>query len=139
MTQVQTDDRVHLIHHPVDLAVVRLEPQAVVPDWALAEAPLVSVSATASETSIVCLAEGVPPGTRQEGPFQVFEIAGPLDFSLVGVLAVVLQPVVHAGISVFTVSTFDTDWILVPTGHKDDARRVWSSAGHTIEEGSPWA
>ena len=50
---------------------------------------------------------------------------GPLDFSLTGVLATLLQPLAEAEISVFTISTFDTDWVLVPVGDADRAAEEW--------------
>lgn len=125
---------VHLIQHPEPLAVVRLDAHAVVPDWAMADAPLVSVSLTRSETSVVCLAEAVPRGVRHEGPFAAFEVSGPLDFAWSGVLADVLEPVVAAAISPFSVSTFDTDWVLVPSAQREQARLAWIEAGHDVGE-----
>ena len=67
-----------------------------------------------------------------EGPFRVFEVQGPLDVSLTGVLASILNPLAEAGISVFTLSTFDTDWILVPSASRDVASATLQSAGHTV-------
>ena len=77
-----------LIAHPEELSYVRLGPHEVVPDWALTDAPLVSVSATASETSVLCLSSAIPRDAvvRQQGPFNVFEVDGPLDFALTGLL-----------------------------------------------------
>lgn len=102
--------------HPGELSVVRLSPQAELPAWLdIAARPLVSITFAANETSIVCPATQVPNGQRSEGPWRAFEIQGPIDFSLTGVLASVLDPLAAAGLSIFALSTYDTDWILVPT------------------------
>ena len=108
-----------LVQHGEHLAVVRLGPGADLPAWSGA-ATLFSVTATATETSIVCAQAGVPKKARQEGPFTAFEVEGPLDFTLTGVLHELLQPLAEAEIPVFTLSTFDTDGILVlHRGHRD--------------------
>lgn len=129
-------DKVILIAHPEELSFVRFGAHEVVPEWALSDAPLVSVSATASETSVVCATEAIPRDAvvRQQGPFHVFEVEGPLEFALTGLLLAIVKPLGEAEITVFTVSTFDTDWILVPTFESERARALWLRAGHTIKE-----
>lgn len=129
-------EQVTLISHPEELSFVRLGPHEVVPEWALADAPLVSVSATASETSVLCLTSAIPREAvvRQQGPFHVFEVEGPLDFALTGLLSAIVTPLGEAEITVFTVSTFDTDWILVPTIETDRAVALWKRGGHIIKE-----
>ena len=131
-----TTDRCTLIAHPEELSFVRFGPNEVVPEWALSDAPLVSVSATASETSVVCATSAIPRDAviRQQGPFNVFEVEGPLDFALTGLLSAIVTPLGAADITVFTVSTFDTDWILVPTFESERAVSLWRRAGHTIKE-----
>lgn len=125
-----------LVRHPDALAVVRLGPGSEIPTWATSST-LFSVTATATETSLVCHASSVPTKARREGPFVAYEVAGPLDFGLTGVLVGLLTPVAAAGISVFTISTFDTDWILVRADAADRADEAWKAAGHTIETKEP--
>ena len=120
-----------LIQHPDALAVVRLGPGSDVPSWATAST-LFSVTATKTETSIVCHASTVPTKARREGPFVAFEVAGPLDFAETVVLSGLLAPLADAGISVFTLSTYDTDWILVKADAADAAAEAWTAAGHTL-------
>ena len=120
-----------LIQHPDALAVVRLGPGSDVPSWATAST-LFSVTATKTETSIVCHASTVPTKARREGPFVAFEVAGPLDFAETGVLSGLLAPLADAGISVFTLSTYDTDWILVKADAADAAAEAWTAGGHTL-------
>jgi hypothetical protein len=118
------------------LAVVRLGPGSDIPAWATAST-LFSVTATKTETSIVCHASTVPAKARRQGPFVAFEVAGPLDFALTGVLSALLAPLADAGVSVFTISTYDTDWILVKADAVDTAVEAWTAAGHTVTTTSP--
>ena len=103
-----TEQRFSISQFPEKLAVVRLGPGAEVPSWAESSS-LFSITATALETSVVCAMRSVPKRARQEGPFTAFAVEGPLDFALTRVLVALLQPLADAGISVFAVSTFDTD------------------------------
>lgn len=120
-----------LLRHADALAVVRLGPGADVPGWATS-ATLFSVTATAVETTLVCHASSVPAKARPQGPFLAYEVEGPLDFSLTGVLAALLAPLTDAAVSVFVVSTFDTDWILVDAAAADRADEAWAQAGHEV-------
>jgi hypothetical protein len=123
-----------LTGHGELLAVVRLGPGADLPSWAGA-ATILSVTATATETSVVCAAADIPARVHQAGPFVAFEVQGPLDFALTGVLAALLTPLADAGVSVFTLSTFDTDWILVNESDRSRAVDAWQAAGHTVVDG----
>ena len=122
----------HTLHRYAEkMAVVRLGPGADVPAWATS-ATLFSVTATASETSLVCGYADVPKKARPQGPFTAFAVEGPLDFSLTGVLSVLLAPLTEEEISVFTLSTFDTDWILVGADVADRAEEAWRRSGHDV-------
>lgn len=114
-----------------ELVVVRLGPGADLPEWAVS-GTLFSVTATAAETSLVCGRAGVPRKARQEGPFTAFEVEGPLDLTLTGVLSGLLTPLADGEIPVFTVSTYDTDWILVPTDLAGRAAEEWRRSGHRV-------
>ena len=121
---------------PEKIAVVQLGPGAEVPDWAESSS-LFSITATALETSLVCAARNVPKKAKQAGPFTAFAVQGPLDFSTVGVLARLLAPLADAEISVLTISTFDTDWILVPVNAAEQAAETWVTAGHEVVVATP--
>ncbi|KRE44150.1 ACT domain-containing protein [Knoellia sp. Soil729] len=118
----------HLMTHPESLAVARLEPGEE-PTWDWTAGPFASLSRTQHETSVICLAKPVPAGVTTEGPFRGVEVAGPLAFDAVGVMAEILTPLVPAGISVLALSTYDTDWVLVPEEQIDEACKVWRKAG----------
>jgi hypothetical protein len=127
-----TADTSHtLLRHGEPLAVVRLGPGTDVPDWATG-GTIFSVTATATETSLVCGWAGVPRRATKEGPYTAFAVAGTLDHALTGVLAGLLQPLAAAEIPVFTLSTFDTDWVLVPIDAADRAAEAWKAAGHPV-------
>jgi hypothetical protein len=125
-----------LARYPETLAVVRLGPGAEIPMWAESSS-VFSITATATETSLVCAGRSVPKKVRHEKPLTAFEVAGPLDFGLTGVLVTLLTPLAEEGISVFPLSTFDTDWILVPTGDADRAEEAWRRSGHTVAPAVP--
>lgn len=127
-----------LERYPETLAVVRLGPGAVVPAWAESSS-IFSVTATATETSIVCAARSVPTKSVHQRPFTAFAVQGPLDFALTGVLVDLLTPLAQAEISVFTLSTYDTDWILVPAGDADRAAEAWRTSGHEVDDAVPVA
>ena len=120
-----------LHRYPEKLAVVKLGPGSELPSLA-GSSTMVSVTATATETSIVCGAAGVPKKARGQGPFTAYAVEGPLDFALTGILADLLRPLAEAEVSVFTLSTYDTDWILVPTEKATVAEDAWQQAGHTV-------
>lgn len=116
---------------PETLAVVRLAPGAEIPTWAESSS-IFSITATSTETSLVCAARGVPPKSAHHGPLTGFAVKGPLDLALVGVLHGLLGAMVEEEISVLTLSTYDTDWILVPEADADRAAEAWRRQGHAV-------
>ncbi|MGL4744638.1 MAG: ACT domain-containing protein [Dermatophilaceae bacterium] len=121
----------HLMLHPGELSVVRL-PAGAHPGFDWERGPFASLSRSADETSVVCLARMVPDGVRAEGPYRAVEVAGPLAFSAVGILVEILTPLADAGIPVLGSSTFDTDWILVPADRMTDAAEAWRRADFVL-------
>lgn len=116
---------------PGRLAVCRLAPADAVPAWA-ASPPFSSVTRTAAELSIVCAEENVPADVRREAGFRAYVVAGPLDFGLTGVIASLTEPLARAGVPVFVVSTFDTDYLLLREERLAEASAVLGRAGHAI-------
>lgn len=121
---------------PEQVAVVRLGPGAEVPGWAESSS-IFAVLATATETTVVCAKRSVPTKARQAGPFTAFQVQGELDLATVGVLAALLLPLADAGISVFALSTFPTDWLLVPREQAEAAAEAWTAAGHQVVVAQP--
>jgi hypothetical protein len=96
---------------PEELAVCRLAPDAPRPTWA--KGVFVSITRSLTELSVICDQTAVPSDVRTERGWRALVLTGTLDLALVGVLKQVLDPLADAGVSVFVVSTFDTDYVLV--------------------------
>lgn len=114
------------------LAVCRLEPGSELPAWAGATG-FSSVTRTADELSVVCPERNVPDGVMCEKGWRALQVEGPLDFSLVGVLASVAVPLAEAGVSIFVISTHDTDYVLVREPALDLAVSALAEQGHVVE------
>jgi uncharacterized protein len=117
---------------PETLAVCRLAPDAEVPAWAWTGEPA-SVTRTRDELSIVCRMDAVPREVRAEGGWRCLRVQGPLDFALTGILSALTAPLAAAGIALFAVSTFDTDYLLVKAETLDRATEALRRAGHRVE------
>ncbi len=113
-------------------AICRLEPQAAVPTWAV-HPRFSSVTRTPTELSIVCPQSDVPPGIPCEKDWRCFQVQGPLDFALTGILASLSSALARAGISIFAISTYETDYILVKQERLNDATRTLRATGHLIQ------
>ena len=114
-----------------EFAICRLDASARPPEWAQG-GKIWSITRTADELSIVCSQKSVPEGVRSEGGWRCLKLEGPLDFSLTGILVSLAAPLAEAGISIFAISTFDTDYLLV---NRDDLERsvdALEGAGHLV-------
>ncbi len=116
-----------------DLAVCRLLPSRDVPGWAWQDKRLLSVTYTADELSIVCANSAIPDDTQCERNWRALKVQGPLDFSLTGILAALAGPLASAGIAIFALSTYDTDYILVKEHTLQRAIAVLQQDGHVFE------
>jgi hypothetical protein len=118
---------------PDRMAICRLGPEAARPDW-LGEGGLVSVTRTPDELSIVCPQDWVPKGVECQRDWIAFKVHGPIDFEMVGVLASLSAALADAGLSLFALSTYDTDYLLVRAGQIGAARQALADAGHTLTD-----
>jgi len=133
---IPTSTRWQLTRHAIEVGMAQLGAHDPVPRWALddhQETPFWSVTRTADELSVICAYDAMPGTVTAAGPFAAFSIDGPLDHSLIGVLAGLTAPLADADISILAQSTFDTDWILVPVAQAGHAIEVWEAAGHSVE------
>jgi hypothetical protein len=126
--------RLTVYRHAEQLAVCRLASDAPIPDWAAAPGRLRAAIRSTSDLSIVCAISAVPAEVRHEGPFTSFQVEGPLDLATTGVLAALVAPLAAAEVSVFTLSTFDTNWVLVPSMQHQAASNALQRAGHIVVE-----
>lgn len=116
---------------PDTFAICRLDAGAAVPAWATT-GNFFSITRTTEELSIVCLQSLVPDGVRCERDWRCFKLAGPIPFTAVGVLASLVQPLAEAGISLFAVSTFDTDYLLVKAADLQRAVAAFRQHGFSL-------
>ena len=90
---------------------------------------------TDKELSVVCETAKVPENTiNREDGWTAFRVEGSLEFSHVGILADLSHCLADAGISIFAVSTYDTDYILVKKDNWDKAKSALLNAGYEITE-----
>jgi hypothetical protein len=116
---------------PERFAISRLAANAAIPDWAT-QGPFFSVSRTGDELSIVCELSRVPVGVQSQSGWRVFKVHGPFVLSEIGVLSALAAPLAEAKISLFAVSTFDTDYLLVASETLSAAISALERAGHKI-------
>lgn len=114
-----------------EMALVRLRPTDAVPAWAQ-QGSISSVTRTAEELSVVCAAAGVPPSVRAERGWRCLRVAGRLDLALTGVLASLAGPLAVAKVSIFAISTYDTDYVLVREEQLEAAIQCLRAAGHDV-------
>jgi uncharacterized protein len=114
-----------------ELAVCRLPVDAAVPNWAWA-GELVSITSSDDELSLVCAAEMVPDDVTHSAGWRALRVRGPLDLGLVGVLAGLSSVLADAGVSIFALSTYDTDYVLVRESQLDTAVAALQGAGHNV-------
>lgn len=113
-------------------AIARLGADAAVPAW-VGGRDLLAVVRTRSELSIVCREDAVPQNhTEVQRDFRGLVVAGTLDFALTGIIADLAKPLADAGISIYGISTYDTDHILVRADRLEDAKVALRNAGHTV-------
>jgi hypothetical protein len=113
-------------------AVCRLPPDAAVPEWATAPGPFLSISRSADELSITAPERAVPAAVRAERNYRALRVRGVLAPELVGILLSIAEPLAKAGVSIFAVSTFDTDYVLVKARDLAAALDALRGAGHQI-------
>jgi len=117
------------LHGPY--AIVRLAPDAPVPEWAT-KGDFTSITRTADELSIVCPAENLPSDVNSPHHWICLKLEGPFAFSLTGVLLSFVQPLSDNGIPIFAISTFDTDYVLIQEESARAGLNYLEAAGHEL-------
>jgi hypothetical protein len=116
---------------PERFAVSRLAADAPIPAWAT-QGSFFSVTRTGDELSIVSELSRVPVGVQSQPGWRVFKVHGPFVLTEIGVLSALAAPLAEAKISLFAISTFDTDYLLVAAETLSAAIDALGQAGHTI-------
>jgi hypothetical protein len=117
---------------PEPLAVCRLGPDVALRE-SLSDVTFWSVTRTEEELSVVLPESEVPSDWDAEPGWRCIGVRGPLAFGEIGILASLATPLAEARISVFAISTHDTDYILVRDTDLPEALRVLTEAGHTVD------
>jgi hypothetical protein len=117
---------------PNRLAVCRLDADAPLPDW-IDQSDFYSITRTEAELTIVCDEAFVALGTTSESGWRCFKVEGPFDFSEIGIVFSLTQPLAESGVSVFLISTFDTDYLMVKEKDLAETIDVLTNAGHQVK------
>jgi hypothetical protein len=123
--------RLELSLLPQRFAISRLAADASIPEWAT-QGPFFSITRTGDELSVVSEVALIPPGAHSQPGWRVFKVHGPFILSEIGVLSALATPLAEAKISLFAISTFETDYLLVASESLSAAITALDQAGHTI-------
>jgi hypothetical protein len=116
-------------------AIARFSPQAKIPvDYA--SSSFFSLTKTGEELSVVCEQSNLPPDVRAERDRRLLRVDSVLTFALTGVVSAVAVPLADASISIFAVSTYDTDYFLIADSDIAHAIAVLENAGHKVHRSS---
>ncbi len=111
--------------------VCKLENDAAIPEWATYN-EFLSITRTSDELSIVCTQNNIPKDVTCELDWRLLKIEGPLDFSLIGILSSISMTLAQEEISIFAISTYDTDYIMVKEKDLNNTVSALSNKGHNI-------
>jgi uncharacterized protein len=120
--------RLSVLRAPV--AVCRLPADAPIPAWA--RGAFTSITRTADELSIVCDDDAVPHDVQAERGWRALKLEGPIPFEMTGVASALLAPLARAEISIFLISTYDTDYLLLRSETFERAVEVLGGAGYEV-------
>lgn len=116
------------------IAILKSSPDKNIPSWVFDNKRFISVTYTDEELLIVC-SENVIPDNHEmtvEKGWKCIKVDGPLDFSLTGILTSLTSPLAEADISIFAISTYDTDYLLIKGYKLEKALEVLTKSGHNI-------
>jgi hypothetical protein len=123
-----------LVVQPETVAVCRLPAASSIPAWTAGATSFLTISRTPEELSITADQRVVPADLRCERDYRPLRVRGTLPLDLVGVLAAIAEPLAKAGISIFAISTYDTDYVLVKSRDLDRAVTALEEAGHQVTQ-----
>lgn len=118
---------------PKTFVICKLPADAPVPAWA-SQGKFSSITRTSEELSVVAESDEIPENLRGDINWRAMKALGPFAFSEVGVLAALVAPLAEAGISVFAISTFDTDYLFTGATQLQASVAALRRAGHTVHE-----
>jgi hypothetical protein len=116
---------------PDRYSICRLDVEAGIPEWS-SKGRFISISRTPDELSIVCPELNVPSGVTSEPGWRILKCEGPLDYALPGIMASIAEPLAGAGVPIFPIATYETDYILVKESHLEVAIDALIGYGHVV-------
>lgn len=117
------------------LMLCRLPAAAPVPDWTGSARHFLSITRTGEELSIIADEMALPPDCDSQRGYRAIRVRGPLPLDLVGIFAALATPLADAGIPIFPIATYDTDYLLVQQADLAAAVEVLERAGHLVARG----
>lgn len=112
-------------------SICKLDPASDIPSWAW-DGNFYSITRTTDELSIICDRRNIPENINCEHNWRVLVIEGPFEFEEIGILHSITKSLAEADLSLLTVSTYNTDYILIKEDHYDEATKSLERAGHII-------
>jgi uncharacterized protein len=131
ITMLNRSRRLSLVLLPDSMAICRLPPSDPLPAWATGAAWW-SITRTPDELSIVCPEAAVPREIAASRGWSALRFEGPVPLDQTGILASVTAPLAAAHVSLFSVGTYDTDYVLVPAAQRNAAIAALEGAGHKV-------
>jgi len=108
---------------PDKLGICHFDKNTPIPDWAK-DISFCSITRTPDELSLVCPQDKIPGGVMYEKDWRAFKVQGPLGFTMTGIVASLSKPLADAGISIFYISTYETDYVLVEDKNLAKAKEI---------------
>lgn len=116
-----------------DYSIVRYRAGSVLPPWVTNLNGFFSITQTDEELSVVCQTSSIEGACdKREDGWKRIKVLGPLDFGLTGILSSIASPLADAKISIFALSTYDTDYLLVKADMFEDAKKVLIKNGFSF-------
>ena len=108
---------------PEKLGICHFDEKSPIPEWAKSIS-FCSITRTKDELSVVCPQSKIPAGVMFEKNRRAFKVEGPLGFSLTGIVSSLSAPLAKAKISIFYISTYETDYLLVEEKNLNKAKKI---------------
>jgi len=112
-------------------AICHLDPDSVVPAWG-ASGLFFSITRTPEELSVICPEANVSELVRANRGWRCLKVDTPMNFNEIGIVASLAVPLAEAGLSIFVVSSYETDYLLIKGKDFDAAVKALTAAGHEI-------
>ena len=115
-----------------DFTIHRFQHDRKIPE-AVFDSSFYWIGRTDDELSVVCDSSIELPGGELSEGWACFKVLGPIDFSETGILAGLSTALASADISIFAISTFDTDYILLPSALLQKAVNALVASGYQVQ------